>query len=594
MKRKLFNFSLLASAGLLVFGVTSCSSGQFKAPRIKLSAASLEMEVGQTKQIKVSVEKDYQGAPVRWFTTNENVAYFRDDSVGYVTAVGEGEATVTASIAGAFADCRITVTSGSDDPDQPRFTLTSTATVTVGNQVKLSYSVNPVGATLTFSSSDPAVADVDNSGTVTGVSAGSATITGVCSNGITRTCSVTVKEEGGGGGGEDLDIGVTETGLTGSLIVGSPDKSRTTMEALLSKFNQLTNSNVNFSIKSYEGGDGISNFPTGAKSGPDVFPYVSDQTMSLNSAGALAPLNRDDYKNYRNTMLDGAVDAATWNDNVLGYPFAADNGVVMYYDASKVSDPSEIDTIDKLFAKAAATSTKVAFNVTNGFYAASILHTFNQGKSMFTIKPTSTSYTCSSQFETANGLKGMQLAYKIMTESRWSSSVGSVPSTNGILATIVDTSNVREYKTVMKEKYAVAPVPYVDDSKTERICTYLGYKFYGVNNSITDASKKKLAHTLCKFLVSEYAQNYRFEQEKTQPTVKTLQTLAATEPHIAALNAQKASGSTLLLSVFGDEYFNNTSVCVTRLNNDYIADDIIPTDTNMLALLNDLDNSWQS
>ncbi len=595
MKRKFLNFSLLAGVGLLVFGTVGCNNAKFKAPSISISDSLLEMEVGDTEQITVSVPKEYVNAEVRWFTTNENVAYFRNPNYGFVTAVGEGEATVTASVAGAYASCQVVVTSTGGDPDAARFTLQSSAEVTVGNSINLTYSVNPAGSTLAFTSADTSIADVDNSGTVTGVAAGSVVITGICSNGITRTCNVTVKEEGGGEDPEELDIGVDKNlGLKGSLIVGSPEKSRSMMDALLKKFNQLTNSTISFTIKEFEDGDGVSNFPTGAASGPDVFPFVSDQTMSLNSLGALAPLARSDYKNYQNTMLEGSIEAATWNDNRLGYPFAADNGVVMFYDSSKVSDPSEIDTVDKLFAKAGATGTKVAFNVTNGFYAASMLHTFNQGKSMFSISSTSTSYTCTSSFDCENGLLGMKLAYKVMTQSNWSSSVGSAPSTNNILATIVDTSNVREYKTTMGSKYAVAPVPYVDDLKTERICTYLGYKFYGVNNSITDATKKANAHLLAKFLVSEYAQNYRFSQERTQPTLKSLQSIAANEPHISALNQQKASGSTLLLSVFGDEYFNNTSVCITRLLNDYIADDLVPTDNDMSSLLSDLDNSWQS
>ena len=94
--------------------------------------------------------------------------------------------------------------------------------------------------------------------------------------------------------------------------------------------------------------------------------------------------------------------------------------------------------------------------------------------------------------------------------------------------------------------------------------------------------------------MSEYAQNYRFEQEKTQPTLRTLQSIAQNEPHIAALNQQKASGSTQLLSVFGDEYFNNTGLTVLALQNDYIALDIIPTERDMYNLLEELDNSWRS
>ena len=192
MKRKVFNFSLMASVGLIALGMTACSTKDYKAPEVRLSASNLEMNVGETKQIKVSVSKEYAGAPVRWFTTDENVAYFRDTSSGFVTAVGEGEATVTASIGGGFADCHITVTSEGGDPDAARFTMQSSATLGVGETLKLNYSVNPAGSTIQFTSSDSGVVDVDSSGTISAIAAGSAVITAVCSNGITRTCSVTV------------------------------------------------------------------------------------------------------------------------------------------------------------------------------------------------------------------------------------------------------------------------------------------------------------------------------------------------------------------------------------------------------------------
>ena len=596
MKRKFLNFSLIASAGFLAFSVASCGSS-YTAPKVELAESVVNMKTGDTKKLTVRVEKAYLSAPVYWFTSNESVAYFRDENLGYLTAVGEGTATVTAMVAGGIARCQVNVTAGDVDPEAARFTLQSKATVEVGNSLRLTYSVNPAGSTLTFSSQDKSIADVDNSGTVTGLAAGTTKITGICSNGLTATCDVTVKETGGGGGGggEDLDIGVdpSEFGRTGELVVGSPQKSKTTMQALINAFNQKTNSSVSITIKTFEEGEGVGNFPTGAASGPDVFPFVSDQTMTLNSLGALAPLANTVSDNYETTMLDGAIDAASWNDNVLGYPFAADNGVVMFYDSSLVSDPSEIDTVDKLFAKAQSLGKSVSYDIPNSFYAASILHTFNEGKSMFKIKPTSTSYSCSSTFACENGVKGMQLAYKIMTTAGWQKDKGT-PGQTGILATIIDTSNVREFKEQMGNKYAVAPVPYVDSNSDERICTYLGYKFYGVNNSIKDSTKKNTAKIFAKFLVSEYAQNYRFEQEKTQPTLRTLQSIAQNEPHIAALNQQKASGSTQLLSVFGDEYFNNTGLTVLALQNDYIALDIIPTERDMYNLLEELDNSWRS
>ena len=69
----------------------------------------------------------------------------------------------------------------------------SSASVAEGSKIQLSATLYPEGAvgTVTWSSNDTSTATVSASGEVTGVAAGSATITATC-NGYTDTCAVTV------------------------------------------------------------------------------------------------------------------------------------------------------------------------------------------------------------------------------------------------------------------------------------------------------------------------------------------------------------------------------------------------------------------
>lgn len=66
----------------------------------------------------------------------------------------------------------------------------------VGEDAKLTYTITPSNAKTTcgYSSSNPNVAKVDNSGKVTAVGAGNAIITVKTANDKTATCSVTVRE----------------------------------------------------------------------------------------------------------------------------------------------------------------------------------------------------------------------------------------------------------------------------------------------------------------------------------------------------------------------------------------------------------------
>jgi uncharacterized protein YjdB len=115
---------------------------------------------------------------VTWSTSNANVATVNQ---GVVTAVGVGTATITVTtMDGAkIATCAVTV--NNTQILVTGVTLTpATASVNVGATLQLTATVSPANATIksvTWSSSNTAVATVSSSGLVTGIAAGSATIT---------------------------------------------------------------------------------------------------------------------------------------------------------------------------------------------------------------------------------------------------------------------------------------------------------------------------------------------------------------------------------------------------------------------------------
>ncbi|MBO4703276.1 MAG: extracellular solute-binding protein [Bacilli bacterium] len=588
MKRKVFSFSLLVSIGLLVFGVTGLSAcgSAVHAPVIKMEASEINMNIGETKKLGLSIQKGYADYPVRWFSSNENIVYFRNNSVGYVTAVGEGSATVTASVAGAYVDCKINVSDDGGDPNVARFALSPTSvTLSVGDTKQLNYTLTPEGTTVEFTSDNSSVASVSSTGLITAVAAGTSIITGFASNGITKYCTVTVSE--GGAGGEDgLDIAVSDNlKYTGSLTVGAPEKQMSFVQSLLQDFNRLTNSSISFRVTQVEEGKGAAQFAS-AKAAPAIFPYASDQIVDFQNLGALTQLRTENVKWIANNMLADASTAARVGSSVLGYPFTSDNGVVMFYDSSKVS-ASDIDTFSKLWAKADELELEIDFKLTEGFYAAGALHTYSGGKSLYKLTPTNTGYKSTASFNGAEGLQAIKTAHALLTNNKETLRFGDgAPSTSGILATIVDTSYVQSFKTLMGNKYAVAPLPFVDDAKTTRMGSYLGYKFYGVNATL-DTTSKTMAHDVAKFLVSSYAQTKRYETFRNKPTMSSLQALCADEPHIAALNQQIEDNSTVLLTAAGSELWSAASSALQKVNEKAFPAN--PTDDQFKAVLSELD-----
>ena len=162
---------------------------------VGLNKTELALEVGKTGTLEAIVEpSDATNKNVIWSSSNPEVATVDN---GVVTTVSAGEAiiTVTTEDGGKTATCKVTVNALQTVPvtgvtlDKAELTLKEGSTGTLKATVEPQ---NATNNTVTWSSSNPEFATVDN-GVVTAVSAGEATITVTTEDGgKTATCKVTV------------------------------------------------------------------------------------------------------------------------------------------------------------------------------------------------------------------------------------------------------------------------------------------------------------------------------------------------------------------------------------------------------------------
>jgi len=152
--------------------------------------------VGQTTQLKAE-PRDAAGQPlpgraVLWSTSAPEVASV--SSTGLVTAIGPGNATISAASEGKTGTATVTV---SPKPVSAVIVSPGQASVMVGQTTQLTAQVTDEqgnvlsGRPISFASDNTGVATVSASGVVTGVAPGSATITAT-SEGKSGTATVTV------------------------------------------------------------------------------------------------------------------------------------------------------------------------------------------------------------------------------------------------------------------------------------------------------------------------------------------------------------------------------------------------------------------
>jgi len=162
---------------------------------VTLSPASFALFISQTATPTLTV-KDANGTVVtdRVVTWSTSAASVATVSAGVITAVGAGSATITAASEGKSATTSVTVTIA---PVNSVAIAPTTASVPIGQTTTLAATVKDAnGAVLTdrpvtWNSLSTGIATVSQSGVVTGVSFGTATIT-ASAEGKTGTASVTV------------------------------------------------------------------------------------------------------------------------------------------------------------------------------------------------------------------------------------------------------------------------------------------------------------------------------------------------------------------------------------------------------------------
>ena len=169
---------------------------------ISLDKTAVIVKVGEEVQLTAIVSPaNATNKGVTWLSANEAVATV--DQAGKVTAIKAGSTTITVkTVDGNYtAKCEVTVEETA--PGEVKVTGVtldkSTAVVKVGETVQLTATVTPANATnkgVTWSSSNEAVATVDQTGKVKAVKAGSAAITVTTKDGnFSASCDITVQNK---------------------------------------------------------------------------------------------------------------------------------------------------------------------------------------------------------------------------------------------------------------------------------------------------------------------------------------------------------------------------------------------------------------
>lgn len=187
--KKTFIISFLATVTLLAS--SGCKPEAIKPSAVALNKTELELVKGESFKLEATVTPDNaEYDMLTWSTSNKDVVTV--DAAGQINAVSVGEAKVTVTVSESlFAECKVTVRG--KDVESVDLDIKE-AEMMVGEQLQLTATVLPEDAedkTLTWSSSDAGILEVSETGLVTAINPGSASVT-VSSGDKTASCNIVV------------------------------------------------------------------------------------------------------------------------------------------------------------------------------------------------------------------------------------------------------------------------------------------------------------------------------------------------------------------------------------------------------------------
>lgn len=157
---------------------------------VNLNKSTFTGREGTTVQLTATVSPaNAKDKTVTWSTSNAKVATVTNN--GLVLLVGTGTAEITARCGNASSTCQITV----QPPLAEGISVTPVSgTIKENNTLQLNAVITPANAafTLSWNSSNPAIATVSETGLVKGINVGTANITVRTDNGLEATCRINV------------------------------------------------------------------------------------------------------------------------------------------------------------------------------------------------------------------------------------------------------------------------------------------------------------------------------------------------------------------------------------------------------------------
>ncbi len=274
----------------------------------------------------------------------------------------------------------------------------------------------------------------------------------------------------------------------------------------------------NIIIEESEDSDARDNILSNVHNGADVFPIADDQITSMVAGGALYEI--EDVDAVKKADDEGAVEAATIDGKLYGYPLTADNGYFMYYNKNYFSD-SDVATLDGMLDIAGANGKYLTMDWSSGWYLYSF---FGNTGLDFGVNDDGVTNHCNWN-SVITDIKGVDIAQAMLDIAAKPGFKNCVQDDfiagvqdGSIIAGVSGCWNAAKIKELWGDDYGAVKLPtYTCAGQQIQMSSFKGYKYMAVN---AYTKYPEWANKLAQWFTNEDNQKLRFEMKNTGPANK--------------------------------------------------------------------------
>ena len=274
----------------------------------------------------------------------------------------------------------------------------------------------------------------------------------------------------------------------------------------------------NIIIEESEDSDARDNILSNVHNGADVFSIADDQIASMVAGGALYEI--EDVDAVKKANDESAVEAATIDGKLYGYPLTADNGYFMYYNKNYFSD-SDVATLDGMLDIAGANGKYLTMDWSSGWYLYSF---FGNTGLDFGVNDDGVTNHCNWN-AIITDIKGVDIAQAMLDIAAKPGFKNCVQDDfiagvqdGSIIAGVSGCWNAAKIKELWGDDYGAVKLPtYTCAGQQIQMSSFKGYKYMAVN---AYTKYPEWANKLAQWFTNEDNQKLRFEMKNVGPANK--------------------------------------------------------------------------